>query len=348
MNKQYLQIVVAVVLLTGWTQASETQTELAPEIRLVAPWELAGPLVMVWPERLSGGRRMIPDTLELIQHLPEDIDVALAGERPPRIDWVPEIGRDTRYLPITTARTRDVGVWAGLPAATAEGRLINVRFDIPTQSIDRRERSNLRDNHEAARQLGRLLYGESRDEIPLRINPLQLTHNGRGIALLSNRVISENEGLSLTEIRNRLKSQVGLHTILFVPVPASEPRGFIDGYLRFVGTDTLLISEPIPHDSDSREQHRDLLNLLEQELDSDIQWIRIPRPSGAPQPGASYLHLIQAGNTLITPQFQSPEDQPTLSLLRRALPEAEVVPVRAEWLADLTPDLRLNRIAIWQ
>lgn len=349
MKKMYPYIIVLSLLVVGIAQTEEVGAEsIAPEIRLVAPWELSGPLVIVWPERLSGGRRMIPDALALIQDLPEGVEVALAGERPPRIQWVAEMGRDTQYLPITTARTREVGMWAGLPAATDEGRLISVRFQLPLRFVERRERAEFRDHHEAARQLGRLLYGESHDEIPLRLSPLQITHNGRGTALISNRVITENEHLSLTEIRERLRIHAGLETVIFVPVPETEPQGFIDGHVRFVDHDRLLIAEPLPNDLDSRDQHRDLLRLLDEELDSDIQHVRVPRPGTDPLAGASYLHLIQVDSELIVPQFGASEDKPVVSLLKNTLPEMNIVTISADTMDGEARDLRLNRMAVWR
>lgn len=316
-----------------------------PAVRLVPPWELPGPLVMVWPENLSRGRRMIPSTIELIQALPETLDVALASPRPPRIRWLEEIGRDMRYLPIPTIRSREIGKWAGTAAATAEGRLFNLRFPLPVQNVTPAERAALRDDFESSRQLGLLLYGDSRDDVPLRMGRLHMTHNGEGVALISNRVIADNQELSLIEIRKRLQQGAGLNAVLFVPVPASEPEGYIDGLVRFVAPRKLLVSEPVPGSEVAREQHQDLLRLLQQELNEDIDVIRVPRPSRyeASTGPESYLHLIQTRDALILPQFDTPEDRAVLTLLRRQIDTVEILSVGGNSL----PSLRLNRIALW-
>lgn len=314
-------------------------------VRLVPPWELPGPLVVVWPENLSRSRRLIPPTVELIQAVPEQVEVALASPRPPRVNWLQELGRDMRYLPLTTVRSREIGEWAGIAAATEEGHLFNMRFQLPVRDISSRDLAVLRDHDEASRQLGVLLYGQTQTDVPLRMGNLHLTHNGWGVALISNRVITENEGLSLVEIRKRLREAAGLETVLFVPVPESEPRGYIDGMVQFIGPRQLLVSEPMPGSATARSQHEDLLRLLSQELD-DIDVIRIPRPSlRVPDAGAgNYLHLIQAGHVILVPQFDVPEDQPVLTLLRRQLDGVDIVPVSG---AALTA-LRLNRIALWR
>ena len=335
------------LLLTGLAPVVHAEADMPlSTVRLVPAWELSGPLVMVWPESLSGGRRMIPSTLALIQALPGDVEVALASQRPPRVSWLEEIGRDIRYLPLTTVRSREVGEWAGFAAATPEGRLFSMRFQLPSRDLRSRDRSDRRDDYEASRQLGMLLYGKTREDIPVRMERLHLTHNGRGVALVSNRIIADNETLSLTELRTRLQDAAGLDTIVFVPVPASEPEGFIDGVLRFVGPRQLLVSEPLPGNEASRAQQADLLRVLEQELDEEIQVVRVPRPSHQPDDNRqpSYLNGIQIGNLLLCPQYGAPEDEPVLTLLRRQLPDLEIQPINGDDLSSF----RLNRVSLWR
>lgn len=353
--KQIMQKISWVCLLlsfgVGLVGAVEPPVEEAPAgYRLVPPWELTGPLVVVWPEGLSGGRRLIPGALELIQALPGDLDMALASVRPPRVQWLPEIGRDLRYLPLTTVRSLRIGEWSGFAAATGEGRLFAMRFQLPVHPGGSSERAEQRDNYEAARQLGQLLYGKTLNEIPLRMGRLHVTHNGHGVALVSNRIIADNQEHSLLEIRSRLQHWAGLETVIFIPAPAAETQGFIDGWVRFVGPQQLLVSEPLPGDEASRRQHQDLLRVLERDMPDGMEIIRVPRPSQAAirGPTASYLHLIQAGHVLLCPQFGVPEDRHVIRLLERQLEDVHVVPVGPEF-AEIDPVLLpLNRISVWR
>ncbi len=301
-----------------------------PALRLVPEWELSGPIVLVWPEHLRGARRLNAPFTAFIRTLPEDVEVAVISPRPPGMRALQELGRDVRYLPLERVRDVYVRDWAGLPAADPEGRLSSAKFRYRPAHVEGRDVAEAHDGNLVAKKLAERLYGAV-TEIPLTMSGSAITHNGRGVALISQRVIHENEHLSLQEIRDILKAHAGLAQVVFVPVKPGDAKGHVSGLVRFASERTVLIAQYPDTQPERFAFSERLAAQLRRELGDAFRVVPVPLAEN----GGSYLDYISLDGRLWLPLYGVPEDQDALSTIARALPDLEIDDVDARPYGEL-------------
>lgn len=178
------------------------------------------------------------------------------------------------------------------------------------------------------------MYGDGQS-IDLTLNNAQIVHNGRDLALISNRVIAQNEHLSLDTIRARLKATFGLEQVVFLPAPVGDAVGRIDAGVRFVSSDQLLVADRA--DDPWVQQVREV---LESALPEEIEVHAVPLASASiAEDGGNYLRFVQIGNQIWLPTFDLPSDRSILMALRELLLDHEILPIPVSAL-----DEPLNRL----
>ena len=325
----------------AWLHADED----ALGTRLVAEWELPGPLTVVWPEHASGHRARVADYTQWIRSLPADLPVALVSPRPPSAEVLANLGRDIRYLPVHTLRDIQLRDWAGLPAALPNGRLFSAQFNYAPGHLTGRSARHADDSRRAGHILGDLLYGDTAT-IPLTASGAVLTHNGQGLAIASNRLISENEHLSIQSIHDILHRQVGITRLLFVPVVPDDEAGRVDHLVRFIAPDVLVVAQPPRRDEPGRAFADAVLEQLQTELEPDVQVLALPQSNTSVLGGVygNYLHLLRVGDRILLPGYGTKTDADVMEILSTALPEVDIVLLPFHELQSPVP---LNRLAVW-
>lgn len=302
--------------------------------RLVPDWELGPSVALVWPEYMPGQRGKVTEYVELIRSLPSSAEVALVSSEPPRVRWLQEMGREVRYLALPGVRDLWIGDWGPLSAAHPNGRLFGALFVPSPLDPDERGRVRASDLARWSATFSDLVYGDG-EPIDLTLGSAQIVHNGRDLALVSNRVIAQNEQLSLETIRARLKATFGVEQVIFLPAPAGDAAGRIDAGVRFVATDQLLIADMT--DDPWVQQVRDV---LESALSDEIEVHAVPLASASiAEDQGNYLRFVQVGNQIWLPTFDLPSDELTLLTLRELLPDHEILPVHVPAL-----EYPLNRL----
>lgn len=70
-----------------------------------------------------------------------------------------------------------------------------------------------------------------------------LTHNGEGFGICTNRVIADNEYLFQDKIIEILKKNVFLKELLLIPSEFGDNTGHVDGINRFISKYTVIVSD---------------------------------------------------------------------------------------------------------
>ncbi len=293
--------------------------------RLIPEWETASRLVFVWPERMEGCARLVSLYTGLIRLLPSALEVcvvlkarALEGEVKARLAKVnPYVA--LRFIEMPSVPDIFIREWAPAVAAGDAEKLTAVMAKHLPGGPAR---------DEAARILAKEC-DISLVEMPLVWNPANITHNGKGIAVVTDRVVKENPGIAARELERLFGEFLGISRLIVVP---EGPRGgSIDRMARFLDPDTVGVGEyPAVH-VDERIFMDDIACMLAKELGEDFRIVRIPDGPLAKGRGGSaagsHLGFLRTGEYVLMPFYGTPEDAAACAALRAASDGIEPVPV---------------------
>lgn len=193
-----------------------------------------------------------------------------------------------------------------------------------------------------------------------------LIHNGFGTAIVTNRIISDNEHLFEEEIRETLKANLGIEELFIIPSEPGDDTGHIDGMVRFLDQNTLAVIEyldpwvdsPFNIFNDEYDHSKEVTEKIAKYLsDKNFNIVRIP--NSIPRKGkhkvkslikgkstfenaaGNYLNYLRAGNKLFVSQYSNPVDddrayEKYVQYSKYFHPEMEIikVPLNATPLAE--------------
>ncbi len=293
--------------------------------RLLPEWEMPSRLVFVWPERMEGCARLVSLYAGLIRLLPSAVEVcvvlkarAIEREVKGRLAKVnPYVA--LRFIEMPSAPDIFIREWAPAAVAGDAGRRTAVMPKHLPGGPGRDEAVRI-----LAKECDTRLV-----EMPLVWNPANITHNGKGIAVVTDRVVKENSGIAVQELERLFGHYFGISRLVVVP---EEPRaGSIDRMARFLDAHTVGVGAyPAVHVNE-RIFMDDIAWMLAKELGGDCRVVRIP--GGPPakgksgNPAGNHLGFLRAGEYILMPFYGADEDRQACAALRAAMDGVEPVPV---------------------
>jgi agmatine deiminase len=170
-------------------------------------------------------------------------------------------------------------------------------------------------------------------EIPLVLDGGNFAHNGNGIGIITNRVISDNENYSVNEIIRILKDSFELEKLLLIPVEPYDITGHTDGVLRFVDENILILGDYPDGYPKGKAYLESVYNQLKKELQENTKIIRlindVPLSSGKSFPSAqgNYINYLEIGDFIFLPNYYSGLDKINSDILKQNLKNKIVINV---------------------
>jgi len=170
-------------------------------------------------------------------------------------------------------------------------------------------------------------------------------HNGQGTAIMTNRVIADNETLSIDEIRKIFQKKLGISNLIFLPVEIGDETGHIDGMVRFINENTLIVAELPPvyiNDPENISEieykiDKQFLDNIADSLSKVFSVIRIentiPRnegKEGLASAFGNYINFLRIGNTIFLPNYGTTQDNKATETLKKHFPKLTVVPIKTD------------------
>ena len=219
--------------------------------------------------------------------------------------------------------------FAPIPVQLPSGRIEFVKFIYnPRYLADVPEASSIDDSFGAG--LGNRLSIPT-VHIPLRIDGGSLVFTGEGIAIGTERIISDNRLEGKRHIEDVLMHRLGIKQLIIVPEEPHDITGHIDGMVRFVDDRTVLIGS-YPEKYRAGHRYGELLReLIGQALGHEYMIVRVQNsmPSDESCEGlmsavGNRLNFIQCGKTLFLPLYGSPEEDSFVESLNADLPSFRI------------------------
>lgn len=324
-------------------------------MKLLADWELTGPLLVLWPFRndvwRQNGEPAQQQLLNLLEHLAPYHRVVI-GVHPSRYDGVREsIASEIQLIPISydDAWPRDIGPLWVLDSAqqpNAHGFQFSAWHGLYP---------NFHNDQLFAKRLAH------QAQIPFTLHDLvfeggAISTDGAGTAIIhSVSVARNNPTWSRSDIEAYMCETLGISNLLWLHFahPDDETGGHADNQVQFLDRSTLVVSQP----TSSSPLYHDYTKQLSQARSwrnvrgEAYQIVVVPQPqsltpsfedylSVQEQPGvfrrgvrpllASYVNFVRVGDVVVVPQFGLDTDAEALSLLRQAAPQLIVIGAAAD------------------
>jgi agmatine deiminase len=147
-------------------------------------------------------------------------------------------------------------------------------------------------------------------ELPLIWDGGNLTHNWKGIGIITKRLLKDNKKFNERQIRYLLKKHLGLRKIIFIDEEPFDKTGHVDGVVRFVKHNVLIVgSYPIEY----KKGHKYLeyiAELLKHKLGKNFQIVRIPNEypenkyyQGIPSAWGNRINYLQDYKKIYLPVY---------------------------------------------
>lgn len=173
--------------------------------------------------------------------------------------------------------------------------------------------------------------------------------NGRGLCLLSTRVINRNAHyleMDPDQTMANFAALLGFETLSMVPPLKGESTGHADMFCAFVRPDLVVVGSYDPADDLENAAQLDQIvaGLMDfPTLDGPLQVERIPMPDHNDGVWRTYTNVVFANGVLLVPIYPDycPDlDEEALALYRRLLPDRRVVGIDASRLIKMNGALR--------
>ena len=151
--------------------------------------------------------------------------------------------------------------------------------------------------------------------------------NSKEKVILTNRIIEENPNLSKKEIQTELE-RLFKAEIFFIPAINRDITGHVDGHLRFINEDTIIVNQI---DNEYKYWREGFERMIKK---SNLNFIEIPwyvdkKDKEHISAIGSYLNYLQLNQIILFPLFgENPNiDKQCIKVLQTSLPEANIIPI---------------------
>ncbi|MBL7113079.1 MAG: agmatine deiminase family protein [Bacteroidales bacterium] len=171
-------------------------------------------------------------------------------------------------------------------------------------------------------------------------------HNGQGIAIVTNRVIADNETLSIDYIREIFKTQLNISDLILVPVEPGDETGHIDGMVRFINETTVMVSSyPSDYTNETKNISEEDYKISKQFLDKIADTLKSKKLSviriensipikdtkeRIPSAFGNYINFLRIGSTIFLPQYNIIQDNKAIELFKTKFPELTIIKVTTD------------------
>lgn len=246
----------------------------------IPDWGKCQAIVLVYPYKVKDREHLKPFYDKFLKYIPNDIKIillvkdasiayeykkdCLANEIQNTIEFV-------EYPDLSDIWVRDYA-----PLTVSEmGMVYPVKFKYDPSYIPKKFKHYVELDDKVGSLLGKEYINGGEHSLYFRWDMGNLTHNGKGTAIISNRLISDNESVNFEyELKSMLHVFLGFSRIIFIPVEPGDETGHVDGVVRFIDDKVLVVGE-YPRHSENHNFMEILAKNLKEDLGDDYTILRL-------------------------------------------------------------------------
>lgn len=289
------------------------------KIQLIPDWTIPKGIALVYPEKLPESPSEKIKKKDLIEFYDNFIKNIIDNAEISEVTIVHRIGlkeKLTKLFPSTKIKlvqinsVQDIWIRDYAPIATTTNHN-SIKASYNPLYFQKNEKLYAQQDDTVGRVLAEKYLNMKITDLVCNSNKVILDggnfiHNGNGIGITTNRIIADNEWLSIDEIHNTFKEQLGISKLIIIPVEPGDETGHIDGMVRFINETTIVVAAYTEH----YKEGKDFMDGIAKQLVKDFKVIRItnetPQDQNAmefPSAYGNYINFLRVGNKIFLPQY---------------------------------------------
>jgi len=217
--------------------------------------------------------------------------------------------------------------FCGVPALDEAGEPCMAKFRYRPSYLPLAEAE---DGDAAAHELATALKLPVQD-VHLILDGGNLTHDGRGTAICTTRILDDNRPTAERELRELLRRSCGINKLVILPEEPGDATGHIDGMVRFLSPTVVLVGS---YPATYKEGHCFMDGVAEcvrEQLGPEYRVLRLPNDhpedvlyEGIPSAVGNRVNFLRAGMLCMMPAYGTPGDGQAMAVLRAAIEGLDV------------------------
>jgi agmatine deiminase len=159
-------------------------------------------------------------------------------------------------------------------------------------------------------------------QVDLRLEGGNITHDGAGTAIVTDKILSRNRSRGRREIEKIMRDALALDRLVIVPSEPGDRFGHVDGMMRWVNERQILLNDYSGSDAADRAFAGQLLRLLDREL-GRVERCTIPYPASRdvyrrwPDAAGNYVNFLRTRNRIYVPLYGLPQEDLVRKIFER-------------------------------
>ncbi len=310
--------------------------------KLIPDWRKPEAVALVWPEHIGAGRGKLKGFYKnfiytLSNYVPVKVLFGTGDDKfePPKS--LLELD-NVNIFPITQIGDIWLRDYSPFPVKVANEIIPYKAKYQPNYHHTPGEKRDGKIDNEIGNKLSRDFYKKELEILKVENTDIILDggnfiHNGKGTAVITNRIISDNEHFFIEDLKESLFRHLGIEELHIIPTESGDDTGHADGLIRFINPSHLIVSEyPYPWKSGKgyipKEDYSHSIEVVDAIANYFIgKNFSVTRmPNGVPKDSetfesaeGNYTNFLRVGDLVFLPEYGKKEqDQNAIDALIKA------------------------------
>ena len=326
-------------------------TDLIVNRHALPDWYPCQSVAFVYPHKIKDREILTEFYDKLLYFIPNEVGIKLVVKDDTySMEYLKkchDLGINNSIEFIKVPDISDIWIRDFAPITVKEGDLKTAwQFEYAPSYVDKKYSKYLQNDHKAGEEIWKHIHGYGVNSAYFVWDMGNLTHNGNGTVIVTNRLIADNQEVNIAhELRPMLHIFAGFKNLIFIPTEPLDATGHVDGMVRFIDEKVLVVGS-YPSGSSNHKFMDMLADNLKHDLGDDYTIIRLI--NGEPEDFESegigsavgnHINFLRINDIILFPYFgEEISKKPMLDFiatLKQNNLNIKVIPVDMPELCDL-------------